>query len=999
MEKHKFTSHEPLLNVLQHTAAMSAALTSTDLRTSVSLEDARHAVAEAKAAAKRKTADAVAKVTAALQRRAAELQQQRDEAAVRAEQLAQRVQQLTQHLEEADGKLRTAEAAVEEAADREAVLRRQVEELSGCCAVLHAQQKALEASHQHEIEQACLDAETDAAASIMELRSQLGQQRAALQRELEAARAAAAAAEEKAAAAEAEAQATAEAAAVAAADADVAAAWRDVGERGVQTDGGLEEEALHDSSQQLAVSSSSSYEDTSAADAPQQQGVLQSSQPPQQLGSQLPSSFQPVSIQLPAASEPCSRSRGPLEDAAAHGDATHRDQSPRKRPSLGAGGAGGCEGAGAGACADAAQEDAAGERDVGEQPGVRGEPQGAAIADRSKRSAAVATAATATDRPLGRLGAKAAVYDWLESSPANSVVEQGDGSGTRACAATADAGWPELGREVGPDDWRGRETAADGDGDDEMCRVSSAGDTPSSSSRCRSALSTADCSGAARPRSSGSKREPPACAGGASSGMRDAVPANGGGSSSRGWRAILAGSKIPVPTASSTPAAAAPRSRAPLLAGARRPLGSEEERGAPSVVAADPLLLAGGRGAAVPGWYGESQYGLGSRGLGGGTGVSSSAGLAAGVGLEAAFGACAENSSIRAATAAPTRGSWGAVAGAAGGGEVQMARALPPLPSPSGVDEGGTGELSRSLRLLLQRRRLGGSGSGGAAVGSGGAGMPAMPTGQGLGPAAGAVATAAAAACALPPLQQGFAAAVRPAFGSSSLALSGVHAAAGVGVSSGVDPLTSGAAAAGASSGIVPCAVDDGSGGLTRVTTTIAASNSSGMAPCTAGTPVAGASSSGMAPYTEDVLGALSLSRYHRERSMLQEARAAQHALAAARHEGRAAQLRDQRLSAARSGGSGSGSRGGGPAPSPVHSGGWAAETSAAGGPGLSSAGMVALAGARLGAGLQGQCSVGHGLGGAGPWDGAAPAANLLLPGSDGGSWLGLGVNHRYGAE
>jgi hypothetical protein len=62
------------------------------------------------------------------------------------------------------------------------------------------------------------------------------------------------------------------------------------------------------------------------------------------------------------------------------------------------------------------------------------------------------------------------------------------------------------------------------------------------------------------------------------------------------------------------------------------------------------------------------------------------------------------------------------------------------------------------------------------------------------------------------------------------------------------------------------------------------------------GTAAAGAA--GLSQLGSDVLGALSLSRYHRERSKLQEARAKQHALMASHHEDQAAALRNSRLGA-----------------------------------------------------------------------------------------------------
>jgi hypothetical protein len=58
------------------------------------------------------------------------------------------------------------------------------------------------------------------------------------------------------------------------------------------------------------------------------------------------------------------------------------------------------------------------------------------------------------------------------------------------------------------------------------------------------------------------------------------------------------------------------------------------------------------------------------------------------------------------------------------------------------------------------------------------------------------------------------------------------------------------------------------------------------------------AAAAGLSQLGDDVLGALSLSRYHRERSKLQEARAKQHALLASHHEGQAANLRNSRLGA-----------------------------------------------------------------------------------------------------
>jgi hypothetical protein len=58
----------------------------------------------------------------------------------------------------------------------------------------------------------------------------------------------------------------------------------------------------------------------------------------------------------------------------------------------------------------------------------------------------------------------------------------------------------------------------------------------------------------------------------------------------------------------------------------------------------------------------------------------------------------------------------------------------------------------------------------------------------------------------------------------------------------------------------------------------------------------AAAAAAGLSKLGDDVLGALSLSRYHRERSKLQEARAKQHALMATHHEDQAAALRNSRL-------------------------------------------------------------------------------------------------------
>jgi chemotaxis protein histidine kinase CheA len=77
--------------------------------------------------------------------------------------------------------------------------------------------------------------------------------------------------------------------------------------------------------------------------------------------------------------------------------------------------------------------------------------------------------------------------------------------------------------------------------------------------------------------------------------------------------------------------------------------------------------------------------------------------------------------------------------------------------------------------------------------------------------------------------------------------------------------------------------------------------------PAASGSPANGASSGaspGLARLGDDVLGGLSLSRYHRERSKLQEARAKQHALLATRHEDQAAALRS---SASMLGGGGAG--------------------------------------------------------------------------------------------
>lgn len=61
--------------------------------------------------------------------------------------------------------------------------------------------------------------------------------------------------------------------------------------------------------------------------------------------------------------------------------------------------------------------------------------------------------------------------------------------------------------------------------------------------------------------------------------------------------------------------------------------------------------------------------------------------------------------------------------------------------------------------------------------------------------------------------------------------------------------------------------------------------------------PLLASSSSTLSHLLGDVLGALSLSRYHRERSIAQEQRAKQHAAVAAQHEDTAMLLRSQRLS------------------------------------------------------------------------------------------------------
>lgn len=103
-------------------------------------------------------------------------------------------------------------------------------------------------------------------------------------------------------------------------------------------------------------------------------------------------------------------------------------------------------------------------------------------------------------------------------------------------------------------------------------------------------------------------------------------------------------------------------------------------------------------------------------------------------------------------------------------------------------------------------------------------------------------------------------------------------------------------------------------------------STAAAASPVTAGQPDTAV---GLSKLGDDVLGALSLSRYHRERSKLQEARAKQHALLASHHEDQAAALRNSRLGAQSPAAAGRGSGGSVLAAAPTPGGGYTRQGSA----------------------------------------------------------------------